>query len=135
VLEGDTETTTDQRVSVFVHLDSMAADSLVWRGEPSAFGGQPITADGSTRFGEVMSPSDSNDKTVIRTYTRENGKVRLTAQEDPDLLDRASFEVAQYTLGLQDWVPTILGWVPPMGGGVGLIGLAGVARRRRAAEP
>jgi hypothetical protein len=128
VLEGDTETATTTNVGLDIHVDSLDEDALLWRGDPSVTG-QPIMRAGDTPYGAVTQPSEKTDKAVIRTFTDETGRAEVTITRK-DGLAHWQARLTHRTARIVDGIPT--SWVPSLGG-IGLIGLAGIARRRRAA--
>jgi len=128
VLEGSQEATVDTTVETVIHLDSLAEDAIVWRGEPSIWG-EPI-ADGGTRYGEVMERDVGNGDTkyIIRTYSKDDGSVSLTINEDPSWF----WDSPQHTAA--QWIPSfnlpVLSVLSSLLGSL-LIGGVGLFTRRR----
>lgn len=87
VLKGDREEAVHRHVSLVIHTERLDSDTILWRG------GDPITHDGDTRYGEVDERQDG-DKHVIYTYTDERGSVEITARHDPGFIDRATHRIA-----------------------------------------
>lgn len=128
VLEGSQEATVDTTVETVIHLDSIADDSVVWRGEPGLLG-QPI-ADGGTRYGEVMHRGgEDSDKVVIRTYSESDGSVSLLINEQPGWWDGNEHSLAQYIP--RPSLPFGLGMVVPAAGGTTVAGVLVLFARRK----
>ncbi|ELZ05731.1 hypothetical protein [Natrialba aegyptia] len=124
VLHGSSEEQVSAQVPVRLHLEGLEEEgALFWRSD-DGFGGDPITWDGSTRYGEVSWQGDG--KAVLRTYTTPSGTLDVTTIQSAGYLDRLTHRIARTLTGL----PSPL-MVFPSGRFVGLLGLAGIVRRRR----
>lgn len=69
-------------VETVVHFERgfFTEETITWRD------GDPVTQDGSTRFGDVQTRGD--EKRVLYTYTDEFGAVTLAVDSEPGYLDR-----------------------------------------------
>ncbi len=134
VLHGSDEQRVQSHVPVAIHLEDMDSDTLFWRSGPG-FTGEPISWDGSTRYGVVEEHNDG-EKLIVRTYTREDGTLEVTAVESPGILDRMRHRVAQM-FGSIPVVGGILSpsdFAIPAGMALGITIPAGLAVRRRAIQ-
>jgi|GEM_PF-3067467 len=120
VLEGSDEATVDTTVETVIHLYSLSEDAVVWRGNPSIFG-EPLSSDGGTRYGEVVTRStDDGEKYIIRTYSDGDGSVSLTINEQPGIIASYQHSIAQ-TIPKPN-IPLL---------SVSVLGVGLIARRRR----
>ena len=83
VLRGDSQTQVREHMGVVVHEDKWTEDSIAYRN-----GNEPVTVDGTTRYGEIAQPDQNDDsRRLIQTYTDADGVVDVSVNREPDLLD------------------------------------------------
>ncbi|MFP8891829.1 PQQ-binding-like beta-propeller repeat protein (plasmid) [Natrialbaceae archaeon A-CW2] len=110
VLQGNDERQVNRHVSVFWHLDGVE-DGTLFESQ-----GRSVTWDGDTRFGEV---DDRDGKVVLVTYTDENGHTTMSANQDPNLIDRTLHRLDYL---VPTWVPLVGSFLTPFLELISLIG-------------
>lgn len=94
VLEGADERQVANNIETVVHIDDDLEGATVWRGEPSWLGGDPLVVDDTTRHGEIDVRGEDGDKTVIRTFTEDDGTLELHIDDDPGFIASTQHSVA-----------------------------------------
>ena len=86
VLRGDSQTQVREHMRVVVNSPDHTDESIYYR-----FDGEPITAEGETRYGEIAT---SDENTRIQSYTDADGVISVSSNHAPGILDDVRHWVA-----------------------------------------
>ncbi|WP_226043421.1 hypothetical protein [Natrinema sp. DC36] len=124
VLHGNSEERVNAHVPIELHLEGMSDSALYWR-SAAGLGGDPVTHDGSTRFGEVQTAADG-EKQILYTYTREDGSLEMEVISSPGWTARITHRIARTIGGIE--IPSPLS-IAGSGTALLLLGV-GILKRR-----